>query len=57
MPKPEKFITFRVTQSEKDLLLKYCEQECRNQTEVLRELIRGLKRKLRVTDPKGSADS
>lgn len=51
MSKPEIFITFRVTQDEKDLLAEYCEQEARNQTEVLRELIRGLKRRLRKTEP------
>ena len=39
MSKPEVFITFRVTQDEKDLLKEYCEQESRNQTEVLRERV------------------
>lgn len=48
MSKPEIFVTFRVTQEEKDLLKSYCEQEARNQTEVLRELIRGLKRRIKV---------
>lgn len=57
MPKPDVFITFRVTQDEKELLKKYCFQEVRNQTEVLRELIRGLRRRLKRTDPKGSPDS
>jgi hypothetical protein len=47
MSKPEIFITFRVTQQEKDLLKLYCEQEARNQTEVLRELIRSLNRRIR----------
>lgn len=47
MPKPELFITFRVTESEKETLKMYCEQEGRNQTDVLRELIRGLKRKVK----------
>lgn len=56
MSKPELFITFRVTQNEKDLLKQYCEQEARNQTDVLRELIRGLRRKVKGTDPKGSVD-
>jgi hypothetical protein len=45
--KPEIFITFRVTQEEKDLLKQYCEQAARNQTDTLRELIRTLKRRLR----------
>lgn len=51
MPKPEIFITFRVTQTEKDLLRTYCEQEGRNQTDVLRELIRTLKRKVHTPKP------
>ena len=46
MSKPEVFITFRVTQDEKNLLKTYCEQEARNQTEILRELIRSLKRRI-----------
>ena len=50
MPKPEIFITFRLTQAEKDLLQAYCEQEGRTQTDVLRELIRKLKRKAKKTD-------
>lgn len=57
MSKPEVFITFRVTQDEKNLLKAYCEQEARNQTEVLRELIRGLRRKYRGTAPSRLADS
>jgi len=47
MSKPEIFTTFRVTQKEKDLLLQYCEKEARNQTDVLRELIRRLKPKMK----------
>ncbi|PSB18854.1 CopG family transcriptional regulator [Phormidesmis priestleyi ULC007] len=47
MSKPEIFVTFRVTQEEKDLLKQYCEQSARNQTDVLRELIRSLKRRLK----------
>ncbi|MGB3205885.1 MAG: hypothetical protein WBB28_12920 [Crinalium sp.] len=46
MPKPELFLTFRVTESEKQLLKTYCEQEGRNQTDVLRSLIRTLKRRI-----------
>lgn len=34
MSKPEIYITFRLTQHEKDLFKEYCEQEARNQTEV-----------------------
>ncbi|MBD2388803.1 ribbon-helix-helix protein, CopG family [Cylindrospermum sp. FACHB-282] len=47
MPKPEIFITFRVTEEEKDLLKQYCEQEGRTQTDILREMIRRLKRRLK----------
>ena len=47
MSKPEVFITFRVTQGEKDLLKLYYEQKARNQTEVLRELIRSLNRRIK----------
>lgn len=47
MPKPEIFITFRVTEEEKELLKQYCDQECRTQTDILRELIRGLRRRLK----------
>ncbi|MEA5577928.1 ribbon-helix-helix protein, CopG family [Anabaena sp. UHCC 0451] len=50
MPKPEIYITFRLTQPEKDLLREYCEQTRRNQTDVLRELIRGLKRRIKRTN-------
>lgn len=48
MPKPENFITFRVTEEEKDLLKQYCEQEGRTQTDILREMIRRLKRRLKA---------
>lgn len=47
MPKPENFITFRVTEEEKELLKQYCDQEGRTQTDILRELIRGLRRRLK----------
>lgn len=47
MPKPENFITFRVTQEEKELLKQYCDQEGRTQTDILRELIRSLRRRLK----------
>lgn len=46
MSKPEVFITFRVSQDEKNLLKTYCEQESRNQTDVLRELIRKLSKSI-----------
>lgn len=47
MPKPEIFITFRLTQEEKELLKEYCEQQGRTQTDILRELVRGLRRRLK----------
>ena len=47
MSKPEIFVTFRLTQAEKDLLKQYCEQASRNQTDVLRELVRTLSRRLK----------
>ncbi|MBD2500965.1 RepB family protein [Anabaena azotica] len=47
MPKPEIFITFRVTKEEKELLKQYCDQEGRTQTDILRELIKGLRRRLK----------
>ncbi|HLO84604.1 MAG TPA: CopG family transcriptional regulator [Nostocaceae cyanobacterium] len=50
MPKPEIYITFRLTQQEKNLLREYCEQSGRNQTDVLRELVRGLKRRIKKTN-------
>ncbi len=45
LPKPEIFITFRVTEAEKELLKQYCDQKCTTQTDILRELIRGLRRR------------
>ncbi|MGB3205393.1 MAG: ribbon-helix-helix protein, CopG family [Crinalium sp.] len=47
MSKPEIYITFRLTSQEKEILKAYCEQEGRNQTDVLRELIRNLRRRLK----------
>ncbi|WP_190909000.1 CopG family transcriptional regulator [Anabaena catenula] len=41
MPKPEIYLTFRLTQPENNVLLAYCEQTARNQTDVLHELVRG----------------
>lgn len=39
-------ITFRVSKEEFDTLKQYCEQESRTQTDVLRDFIRGLRKKL-----------
>ncbi|KAB8333474.1 CopG family transcriptional regulator [Scytonema tolypothrichoides VB-61278] len=46
MPKPKSYITFQIPEHEKDILLEYCEQEDRTQSDVLRELVRSLKKKL-----------
>ena len=44
MPKTK--ITFRLEEAKKDILVAYCEATGRNQTDVLREFIRTLKRKM-----------
>ncbi|MBD2569508.1 CopG family transcriptional regulator [Anabaena lutea] len=41
MPKPEIYMTLRLTQPQQDLLREYCQQTGRNQTDVLQELVRG----------------
>lgn len=46
MAKPSIFITFRVVEEEKEILKKYCEQTGRQQSDVLREFIRSLEKKL-----------
>lgn len=42
-----KAITFRLPDQELEILQTYCEQEGRNQTDVLREYIRTLKKKVK----------
>lgn len=45
MPRKEQgWITFQASREERALLEKYCRQNQRTKTEVLRELIRSLKR-------------
>ncbi len=44
MPKTK--ITFRLEEAEKDILIAYCQATGRNQTDVLREFVRSLKRKM-----------
>lgn len=39
--------TFHYTEDERNLLDKYCEQEGRNKVDVIRELIRSLKLKVK----------
>lgn len=45
-----KAVTFRLPEQELEILQAYCEQEGRNQTDVLREYIRSLKKKIRQDD-------
>jgi predicted DNA-binding protein len=40
-------ISLRLTEQEKEILDRYCEQEGRQQSELIREFIRGLKVKLK----------
>jgi hypothetical protein len=42
-----KHLTINVPEQELAILKAYCEQEGRNQTDVLREYIRSLKRKIK----------
>jgi Arc/MetJ-type ribon-helix-helix transcriptional regulator len=53
MPKPKSTITFQIPEHEKEILHQYCEQEQRSQSDVLRELVRSLKRKLRAKETEG----
>jgi predicted DNA-binding protein len=46
MVKPNIFITIRVVSEEKEILKQYCEQTGRQQSDVLREFIRSLAKKL-----------
>ena len=45
--KPDIYVTFRVVESEKEILRAYCEQTGRQQSDVLREFVRSLKKKLK----------
>ena len=47
-----KHLTINIPEQELAILKTYCEQEGRNQTDVLREYIRSLKKKIR-SDNKG----
>jgi predicted DNA-binding protein len=46
MTKPDIYITFRVVQEEKEILRQYCDQVGRQQSDVMREFIRSLKKKI-----------
>ncbi len=52
MAKPSNSMTFRLSDEEKDILKAYCEQTSRAQSDVLRELIRSLQKKISLS-PKG----
>lgn len=45
MVKPNLYITFRVTEEERNMLKAYCEQSGRAQSDVLREFVRSLQKK------------
>lgn len=45
MAQPNHYITFRASEEEKEILARYCEQEQRTQSDVLRDFVRSLKRK------------
>ncbi|WP_407885179.1 CopG family transcriptional regulator [Scytonema sp. NUACC26] len=49
MSKPDIYITFRVIPEEKEILKQYCEQTGRQQSDVMREFIRSLKKKLKAS--------
>lgn len=51
MKKDSKPLTIRLPDSELQILKSYCNQEDRSQTEVLRQYIRNLKRKIRNEIP------
>jgi len=47
MPRKEgQWIGFQATEAEKRILEEYCNLKMRNKTDVLRELVRGLQRKM-----------
>lgn len=46
MSKASQPVSVRFTEKEVEILKAYCEQEGRTQTDVLREFVRSLKRKL-----------
>ncbi len=48
MPKSKSTITFQIPPQEREFLTQYCEQEQRTQSDVLRELVRSLKKKIRA---------
>jgi len=52
MVKPNIFISFRVTTEERLILQNYCEQTGRGKSDVLREFVRSLEKKM-SRSPKG----
>jgi predicted DNA-binding protein len=49
MPKPSSSLTIRLTEEEKEILKLYCQLTVRQQSEVIREFIRSLEKKLQKT--------
>jgi protein-arginine kinase activator protein McsA len=45
---PKKQFNLRISEAEMDILKQYCQQEDREQSEVIREFIRSLKKKIRA---------
>jgi predicted DNA-binding protein len=46
MSRPSESLTIRLTEEEKEILKNYCNQTARQQSEVIREFIRSLAKKL-----------
>jgi predicted DNA-binding protein len=46
MSKPNTNLNIRISEKEKSILLEYCEQTSRQQSEVIREFIRSLEKKI-----------
>jgi protein-arginine kinase activator protein McsA len=45
---PKTQLNLRISEQEMDILKQYCQQEDREQSEVIREFIRSLKKKIRA---------
>jgi predicted DNA-binding protein len=46
MSKPNTNLNIRISEKEKSILLEYCEKTSRQQSEVIREFIRSLEKKI-----------
>ncbi len=49
MPRPSESLTIGLTEEEKQILQSYCEQTARQKSEVIREFIRSLAKKLKAS--------